>query len=125
MTFSKRWRTDFRSKVLELLESQQIQFSSVDFVRFRWLEQDGKSPRKTVTSRPTIWVGVLPDTTTGDAAFDSAQGILQLVKEYDIDDIDVAYRESTARFLANSPLLDAVQQSQFSQGRRRLDHHRP
>ncbi|KAI0033710.1 hypothetical protein K488DRAFT_84664 [Vararia minispora EC-137] len=87
------------------LWSQQIRFTSVDFIRFRWVEEDGKSPQKTVTSRPTVWVGVLPDSTTGDAAFHSAQEILQLLKNYSIDDIDVAYRESTAQFLANSPLL--------------------
>ncbi|KAG8756942.1 hypothetical protein FRC11_004910 [Ceratobasidium sp. 423] len=98
------WRI-FLGEVVKLLESQQIRFTSVDFVRFRWVEGDGKSPRKTVTSRPTIWVGVLPDSTTGDAAFHSAQEILQLLKSHGIEDIDVAYRESTARFLANSPLL--------------------
>jgi hypothetical protein len=54
----------------------------------------------------TIWIGVLPDSTNGDAAFDSTQGILELLKKYEIDDIDIAYRESEAWFLAG-PILYA------------------
>ena len=42
VTFSKRGkpRTDIRSKVVELLDQQNIQHSSVDLVRFSWVEDD-------------------------------------------------------------------------------------
>ncbi len=59
-----------------------------------------------VTGPVTIWVGVLPDSTNGDAAFDSAQCILELLRKYEIDDIDIAYRESEAQLLAG-PILYA------------------
>jgi hypothetical protein len=62
-------RTDIRSKVVKLLDNQEIQHTSFDLARFRWDEQN--SGRETVTSRVTIWVGVLPDRTTGNAAFES------------------------------------------------------
>lgn len=108
MTFSKcsNLQTDIRSKTVGLLDHKQIKHTSVDLVRFRWEEQTEDSRGKTVTSRVTIWVGVRPDSTNGDAAFDSAQGVLELLKGYEISDIDIAYRESEARPLAG-PILCA------------------
>ena len=109
-TFSKRitLRTDIRSKVVRLLDNRDIQLTSVDLVRFRWDEQNTDGGRETVTSRITIWVGVLPDSTTGDAAFESSQDILQLLERHDIHDIDVAYRESVAQLLTGPELLAPV-----------------
>ena len=45
-----------------------------------------------VSSLVTVGIGVLPNSTNGDAAFDSTQEILELLVDYDIDGIDVAYR---------------------------------
>lgn len=132
MTFSKRHnpRTDILSKVVELLDQQNIQHSSVDLVRFSWVEEnedveddeDNKddedikdiedvdikvAPYGTVvTTAVTIWVGVLPDTLTGEKAFHSSNDILDLLKEHGIFDVDVAYRESVARVF-NGPELFA------------------
>jgi len=64
--------------------------------------------RKPVTTRVTIWIGVLPDTTTGEAAFDSSQDILKLLKQHKVDDLDVAYRESVVYPLAGSELFAPV-----------------
>jgi len=110
VTFSKRsiLRTDIRSKVVKLLDNHEIQHTSVDLARFRWDEQNPDGGSETVTTRVTIWVGVLPDSTTGDAAFESSQDILQLLKQHDIDDIDVAYRESVARALTGPQLSAPV-----------------
>ena len=146
MTFSKRsnLRTDIRSKVVELLDQRNIQHSSVDLVRFSWVEDneddgdikydedtednedieddediadDGDiedvdikvAPYGTVVTTPvTIWVGVLPDTLTGEVAFHSSNDILGLLKEHGISDIDVAYRESMARFFSGPELFAPV-----------------
>jgi hypothetical protein len=107
VTFLKRsiLRTDIRSKVVKLLDNREIQHTSVDLARFRWDEQNGG---ETVTSCVTIWVGVLPDGTTGDAAFESSQDILQLLEQHDIHNIDVAYRESVAQPLTGPELLAPV-----------------
>jgi hypothetical protein len=110
VTFSKRsilW-TDIREKVVKLLDNREIRHTSVDLVRFRWDEQNTDGGSETVTSHVTIWVGVLPDSTTSDAAFESSQDILQLPKQHDIDDIDVAYRESVAQPLTGPQLLAPV-----------------
>ena len=110
VTFSKRsdLRTDIRSKTVGILDHLQIQLTSVDLVRFRWEEMTEDGRGKTVTSRATIWIGVLPDSTTGDAAFDSSKDILQLLKKHDIYDVDVAYRESTAQPLTGPVLYAPV-----------------
>ena len=110
MIFSERsiLRTDTRSKVVKLLDKQQIQHTSVDLALFGWDEQKEDGGRKPVTSRVTIWIGVLPDTTSGEAAFDSSQGILELLKQYNVDDLDVAYRESVVHPLAGSELFAPV-----------------
>lgn len=102
VTFSKHsnlW-SDIRSKTVGLLDLKQIKFTSIDLVRFCWEEQAEDYRSRTITSPITIWVGVQPGSTNGDAAFDSAQDILKLLKGYDIDDIDIAYRESEVRLLA-------------------------
>jgi hypothetical protein len=128
VTFLKRsnLRTDIRSKVVELLDQRNIQHSSVDLVRFSWVEdnevdedtEDDKddedtedvdikvAPYGTVVTTPvTIWVGVLPDTLTSEAAFHSSNDILDLLKEHGISDIDVAYRESLARVFSGPELF--------------------
>jgi hypothetical protein len=127
VTFSKRriLRTDICSEVVELLDKQDIQFSSVDLVRFSWVEEDEDiedvdilktldvgikvAPCGTVTTTPvTIWVGVLPNTLTGDVAFHSSNDILGLLKEHGITDFDVAYRESVVRDLSGPELFAPV-----------------
>jgi hypothetical protein len=63
--------------------------------------EDGKRH----TTDPTIWVGVLPDTLTGAVAHESATEILGLLKELGIAGVDVAYRESVAKFLHGPDLF--------------------
>ena len=105
VTFSKHsnlW-TDIHSKVVELLDQQNIQHSSVDLVRFSWVEddkgdEDNKddeedneddedigdvdikiTPRGTAVTTPvTIWVGVLTDTLTSKEGFHSSNHIIDL-----------------------------------------------
>ena len=116
------WAT-IRSKVVELLGRRNIQHSTVDLVRFSWVEEsedveeneededvDTKvAPYGTVVTTPvTIWVGVLPDTLTGEVAFHSSNDILDLLKEHGISDVDVAYRESVARGFSGPELFAPV-----------------
>ena len=51
-----------------------------------------------------------PDTTSGEAAFNSSQDILKHLKQHKIDDLDVAYREgeSVVHPLAGSQLFASV-----------------
>ncbi|KAF8344369.1 hypothetical protein F5887DRAFT_1134608 [Amanita rubescens] len=131
------WAT-IRSKIVELLDQRDIQHSSVDLVRFSWFEENDENKNdeddeeneengddeeeddndgdfkvapygKTVVITPvTIWVGVLPDTLTGEVAFHSSNDILDLLKEHGISDVDVAYRESVVRSFSGPELFAPV-----------------
>ncbi|KAI5987346.1 hypothetical protein F5J12DRAFT_728538 [Pisolithus orientalis] len=112
------WPT-IRSEVVRLLDRRNIQLSSVDLVRFSWDDENdggdgydsdiGFLPSRTVVTTPvTIWVGVLPDTLTGEVAFKSSNDILDLLKEHGIFDVDVAYRESVAKGSSGPELFAPV-----------------
>lgn len=60
------------------------------------------------TTPATIWVGVLPDTTTGEQVYNSSRDILDLLKQYNITDVDVAYRESKVKFSGGPELFAPV-----------------
>jgi hypothetical protein len=134
--------TGTRSKVVELLDKRRIKFTSVDLVKFTWLnenddwlemqEEDDEEDedediaqqdlsyddipfikpledRRRHTTNPTIWVAVSPDTLTGAVAHESAIEILELLKELGIaGGVDVAYRESVAKFLHGPDLFAPV-----------------
>ncbi|KAH9985617.1 hypothetical protein BJV74DRAFT_775506 [Russula compacta] len=144
------WAT-IRSKVVELLDQRNIMHSSIDLVRFSWVEENKGDEddeeneddedneeenekteddnenneddvddedidvnikvalyRTVITTPVTIWVGVLPDTLTGEVAFHSSNDILDLLNEDGISDVDVAYRESVARGFSGPELFAPV-----------------
>lgn len=122
-----------RAEVVKLLDQRGIQLSSVDLVRFTWVEKsndqedqeeedededdveyDDVAPIKPVVDRTayttpvTIWVGVMPDTTTSEQAYNSSKDILDLLKRNGITDVDVAYRESEIKSLGGPGLFAPV-----------------
>lgn len=108
VTFSKRSnrRTDIRSKTAGLLDAKEIRFTSIELARFRWEEPTEDGLGEDFTSPVTLWIGVRPDSTNGDAAFDCAKDIFKLLKGYGVDDVEIAFRESESRALAG-PILYA------------------
>jgi hypothetical protein len=130
---------------VELLDQRDIRHSSVDLVRFSWVEDNKDveenaddedteeieenvddediedveenvndedvdikiAPYGTVITTP-VTMGVLPDTLTGEVTFHSSNDILDLLKEHEISDIDVAYRESVARGFSGPELFAPV-----------------
>ena len=56
----------------------------------------------------TIWIGVFPDNTTATAAHNAAQDVLALLRDYEITDIDVEFRESLYTREAGPQLLPLV-----------------
>lgn len=98
----------FSPEVGELLDERKIPFTSIDLVRFGWDEYDEDGRRIKVTSGVTIWVGVHECGTTPEDALESSQDILAFLKQHGIDDVEVAFRESEARFLAGPPLYAPV-----------------
>jgi len=127
---------------VKLLDKNGVHLTSVDFVRFTWIEknddqedqpddedEDGQeedeedessvnyddiAPVERVedgtryTTSPTIWVGVKPDSATGEQAHNSAMEILDLLKRYHVTDVDVEFRESEVNFAAGPELFAPV-----------------
>ncbi|KAH7334419.1 hypothetical protein B0J17DRAFT_733750 [Rhizoctonia solani] len=92
--------------IVGLLDKRKIKLTSIDLARFTWREL-GTDP-KIITTPPTIWVGVRADSLTGDVAYESCNEILNLLKENDITDIQVAYRESHTKLLVGPELFAPV-----------------
>jgi len=121
------WDT-ISSEVVRLLDQREIKYSSVDLVRFRWVEEkedieddeDGEGVEdvdvnamvaayeNVVTTPITIWVGVLPGTLTGEVAFQSSEDILASIMEHGISDVHVAYRESVVQDFKGPKLFAPV-----------------
>ncbi|KAJ3714729.1 hypothetical protein C8R42DRAFT_682127 [Lentinula raphanica] len=113
-----------RDQVVVLLDQRNIQFTSVDFVRFTWLnkradreidededDEDTDAEEENLNyddipriqpveygdrhvTNPTIWIGVLPNTLNGGIAHDSSKDIRSFLDLIHVENIDIAYRES-------------------------------
>ena len=61
-------------------------------------EEDGDEEtveaKKPVAGPVTIWIGVFPESTSATTAQDAAQDVLALLKDYQITDVDIDFRES-------------------------------
>lgn len=112
------------SQVVQLLDKRDIKVSSVDFVRFTWLnreeqekeeqgdegdeeepEEDDKPYTQPIEdgtrsyTNPTIWIGVLPDTLSSAIARESSMDIRDFLGSLHVRNIDIAYRESVYQIL--------------------------
>ncbi len=97
-----KWE-DVRPKVRDLLDKQQVRFSTIDLVRFRTVP-DQQTPA--VISPVVIWVGVLPDSLAGEDAFNSANAILALLEDEGITAVDIEFRESVFRRSVGAELYE-------------------
>ncbi|KZT19660.1 hypothetical protein NEOLEDRAFT_1158983 [Neolentinus lepideus HHB14362 ss-1] len=95
---------DVGPQVRDLLNVRQISWTSIDVARFI---TDGGSDTKVVGS-VTLWIGVRPDSFKGAQALSSWAEILELIKVFGIEDVDVEFRESLYRRSAGPPLLRHV-----------------
>ena len=114
------------------LDQMKIKVTSVDFVRFTWLnkhadreisdnDDDDAEEEQDFSyddipniqpveygdrhnTNPTIWIGVLPDTLTGAVAHDSSQYIRAFLDSLHVQNIDIAYRESLYKPLSGDGL---------------------
>ncbi|KAF9049012.1 hypothetical protein BJ165DRAFT_1580826, partial [Panaeolus papilionaceus] len=96
-----------RNKVVELLDMRNICFTSVDFVHFRSRSKDYPE----VLSNPTIWIGVMACHINTACARESASDIRAYLDELKVQNIDIAYRKSVAKFLSSHgpPLFQPVE----------------
>ncbi|KAG7439561.1 uncharacterized protein BT62DRAFT_1055711, partial [Guyanagaster necrorhizus] len=114
------WNNDLGWRVVKVLDTHTIHFTTIDVVRFRMVkfkeppedEEDTDEERveanKLVITPVTIWIGVFPESTSTTAAHDAAQDILALLKDYQITDVDVDFRQSFYTREASPQLLKPV-----------------
>lgn len=95
-----KWGT-IRPKVRDLLDEQQVRFSTIDLVRFRTIPRQGMDA---IISPLVIWVGVVPESLLFNDASKSASTILELLKDEGVTDVDVEFRESVFRRSAGATL---------------------
>lgn len=88
-------------KIRDLLDKQQVVFSTIDVVRFRTLPDQQTTA---AISPVVIWIGVIPDSLAGEDAFNAANSILAILEDEDIAGIDVEFRESVFRRSAGAEL---------------------
>ncbi|KAG8728636.1 hypothetical protein FRC11_010554 [Ceratobasidium sp. 423] len=94
-------------KVCDLLDAQQLAWTTVDCVRFLTLPADEDEGKPTV-GPVVIWIGVRPGSLESEDAFNAANGILRILKEFNIDDVEVEFRESLYHRSAGPALLKSV-----------------
>lgn len=71
-------------------------------------DEETVGAKKPIVGPVTIWIGVFPESTSATAAHDAAQDVLALLKDYQITDVDVDFRESYYRREAGPQLLEPV-----------------
>ncbi|TFY55345.1 hypothetical protein EVG20_g9354 [Dentipellis fragilis] len=101
---SKVWNDDLAWKVVEILDAHQIPFTSIDPVRFTAFDdfEDEVGP-------VVIWVGVHPGSgLVASTAHDASLVILTLLKEYEITDVHIHFRESNYIRDVGAPLYAPV-----------------
>jgi hypothetical protein len=85
-------------KIYRFFDSIELKWTSIDPVRFA---EAGKEPGPLF-----LWVGVLPSTLTRNRAKHSAVRCKEILLEYEITDVEIAFRESTFTRYAGPQLLN-------------------
>lgn len=70
-------------------------------------KEEGKA-RKPVVDPATIWIDVSPESTSATAAHDAAQDVPPLLKDYQITDVDIDFRESFYTREVGPQLLEPI-----------------
>ncbi|KAL5531494.1 hypothetical protein ACEPAG_4371 [Sanghuangporus baumii] len=90
--------------VRDLLNAQRVAWTSIDVARF---VTDGDGDEK-IRGPVVLWIGVRPDSLQSEDAFNSGNDILRLLASFDIDDVEVEYRESIYKRSVGPALLRSV-----------------
>ncbi|KAH8119367.1 hypothetical protein DFH11DRAFT_1686263 [Phellopilus nigrolimitatus] len=95
---------DLGPQVRDLLNVQRISWTSIDVARFI---TDGESDAA-IVGPVVLWIGVRPGSLEGAPAFSSGAEILEILKSFGIEDVEVEYRESLYMRSAGPELLRHV-----------------
>jgi len=90
--------------VRDLITTQKIRYTSIDVARFITHETD----KKDISGPVVIWIGVYPDSTTADTAHNVSKDILGLLERYEIEGVEIEWREPVFWRAVGPPLLRTV-----------------
>jgi hypothetical protein len=90
------WENEVAPKVLACLEELKVEWTSLDIVRIGEVE---------ASSDPTLWIGVKPKSLTTEDANTTAFRCLDVLKTFNIIDVNVELRESLVIRSAGPKLL--------------------
>ncbi|KAI6097141.1 hypothetical protein EV401DRAFT_2247385 [Pisolithus croceorrhizus] len=99
---------DLGPKVCTCLDSLRVTWTSVDVVRFAVVE---KAP-----GPPVLWIGVVPQSLSGEGAHVAAARCMRLLNSYRITDVEVEFRESVFTRFAGLKLLKSVPSTDATAG---------
>ncbi|TFY63003.1 hypothetical protein EVG20_g6495, partial [Dentipellis fragilis] len=85
---NKVWKTSVGPKVCQLLTTLNVDWATVDGVRFLADKGEGESALSPVV----IWIGVRPASLEGKDAYSAAHDILDILHGVDIHDVEVEFR---------------------------------
>jgi hypothetical protein len=85
-------------KICDLITTRKINWSSIDPARF--FTQGMPGEEKGSLGPAVIWVGVNPGSTSSDTAHEASQEILALLREHEVKDVVVEWREAVVQRLA-------------------------
>jgi len=94
-------------KIVELITTRNLNWSSVDPARFFTHATPGEEEKGSL-GPVVIWLGVIPGSTSSDTAHEVSQEILTLLQENGVEDSVVEWRESVLQRLAGPPLMRHV-----------------
>jgi hypothetical protein len=94
-------------KIVELITARKINWSSVDPARFFTHATPGEEEKGSL-GPVVIWLGVIPGSTSSDAAHEVSQEILTLLREHGVKDAVVEWREAVLQRLAGPALMPHV-----------------
>jgi hypothetical protein len=94
-------------KIVDLITTRKIKWSSVDPARFFTHATPGEEEKGRL-GPVVIWLGVNPGSTDSDTAHEVSQEILALLREHHVEDAVVEWREAILQRLAGPALMRHV-----------------
>ncbi|KAL5523207.1 hypothetical protein ACEPAF_1474 [Sanghuangporus sanghuang] len=94
-------------KIVELITTRKINWSSVDPARFFTHATPGEEEKGSL-GPVVIWLGVIPGSTSSDTAHEVSQEILTLLREHGVKDAVVEWRQAVLQRLAGPALMRYV-----------------
>ncbi|KAK0497222.1 hypothetical protein EDD18DRAFT_1161168 [Armillaria luteobubalina] len=84
--FMEAWQGDLAPELFALLDSMKVKWTSTDVVRIGYAEE--------YSAPVVLWIGVTPASLSGDDGVVAVSKCQELLKEHNIDDVEVEIRES-------------------------------